>query len=118
MGASPSERRHRHALAAKAARQRRRRALRRCALVAVVAVVVFLKTFYPGDQTVRNASESWARLMFSRDGFSFGRMYEQRFETQVRIDAKDGAIEETKERVHGAREDSRQAKVYDRVEDQ
>ena len=62
-----------------------------------VAVVVFLKTFYPGDQTVRNASESWARLMFSRDGFSFGRMYEQRFETQVRIDAKDGAIEETKE---------------------
>jgi hypothetical protein len=97
MGASPSERRHRHALAAKAARQRRRRALRRCALVAVVAVVVFLKTFYPGDQTVRNASESWARLMFSRDGFSFGRMYEQRFETQVRIDAKDGAIEETKE---------------------
>lgn len=94
MGASPSERRTRQALMAIARTQRRRR---RAIAFGLVAFIAFeLKTFYPGDQTVRNASESFARLMFSRSGFSFGTMYAKQFKHQVKIDASDSAIAVTK----------------------
>lgn len=93
MGASPSEK---HARSMRARAQRRRQTLGRCGLVSALALALCLKTTYPGDHTVRNASESWARLMFSRRGFSFGKMFERRYERAVRIDAKEGAIETTK----------------------
>ena len=95
MGASPSERRTRNALAI-AARARRRR--RRNIAIAIVLFIAFeLKTFYPGDQTLRSASESWGRLMFSRSGFSFGKTYEKRFsEHKVQLDASDSSIAVTK----------------------
>ena len=95
MGASPSERRTRIVLA-NAARTRRRR--RRNIAIALLLFVLFeLKTFYPGDQTVRNASESWAGLMFSRSGFSFGKVFEKRFSVQkVQLDASDSSIALTK----------------------
>jgi len=98
MGASPSERNHRFARAARARsrRERRRAVLRNATIAALVAVLVFLKMFYPGDQTLRSLSESWMRLMFSRRGISFGKVYEARFEGSVRLEAGDGAIEVTK----------------------
>ena len=108
MGASPSERNHRFARAARARsrRERRRAVLRNATIAALVAVLVFLKMFYPGDQTLRSLSESWMRLMFSRRGISFGKVYEARFEGSVRLEAGDGAHRGDEEGVHGAREDA------------
>ena len=92
-GVSPNDRRQRHRARIARRKTSRRRLL---ALLAVIfALALRLKTYYPGDATVRAASESWAHLMFSRSGYSFGRVYAKRFDRQVRLDAKDGAIATT-----------------------
>lgn len=94
MGASPRAKRP---SARELERRRRTRTLARWLALALLGIVmVLLKTTYPGDRTIRAASESWARLMFSRRGFSFGRLYERSYARAVRIDAKEGSIETTR----------------------
>ena len=46
-----------------------------------IQTFVFLKTWFPGDPTLRRISESSLKLMFSRSGFSFGtsRVFSKRY---------------------------------------
>ena len=50
-------------------------------LYVFIQTFVFLKTWFPGDPTLRRISESSLKLMFSRSGFSFGtsRVFSKRY---------------------------------------
>ena len=85
-------------------RRRRRTSTARKRLVALSALalaalvlraVVYLASWYPGDETIRASSESFLRLMFSRSGVSFGKTKSFAFTREVTIDAGD-AIETTR----------------------
>ena len=75
-----------------------KRALALCVVYLCFRVVTFLLAWFPGDPTIRSASESKFRFMFSRSGFSFGRKISRRYgnSNRLKIDADETSIRQTK----------------------
>ena len=61
-------------------------------LYVFIQTFVFLKTWFPGDPTLRRISESSLKLMFSRSGFSFGtsRVFSKRYSSLKGGEGEDG----------------------------
>lgn len=70
----------------------RRRFITLCVVLTaalVLRIVTYFATWYPGDETIRNCSESFLRLMFSRSGVSFGVSKSYTFNNEVKLEASD-----------------------------